>query len=301
MFIFKHKLMEEAGSGEQPQGGGAAPEGQPSDNQDWKSDPRLDENGNPKEEAPKGEDEGNKQPNKDEPKDTPKDESDDNSEDKSKGGETPKEFDGERLLDTPVVSQVESLIKDAGLDPSEIAQAVSTKDGKLSTEALKALTDKHGEAVASLVANQLSSFHKEAQARTQARDQAAYDHVKEAFKDVTDQDGQKTWTELAGWAKENIPNDERKEINKLLQQGGIAAKYAIEDLVSRFKSSDTFVQSADLVTGDATVNDNGLTPISKQEYSAKLRKLEAEGHVYGQSSEMAKLDRQRIAGQQRGI
>ncbi|QDP58706.1 MAG: putative capsid assembly scaffolding protein [Prokaryotic dsDNA virus sp.] len=302
MFIFKHKLMEEAGSGEQPQGGGApAQEGQqqPTPTDNWKEDPRLDENGNPKEEAPNEAPQGNEQPNKDE--DSGKVE--DKTEDKTEGqdSETPKEFDGERLLDTPVVSQVESLIKDAGLDPSDIAKAVSAGDGKLSTEALKALSEKHGDAVASLVANQLQSFHREAQSRAQARDKAAFDHVQEAFKDVTDQDGQKTWTELSGWAKENIPNDERKEINKLLQQGGIAAKYALDDLVNRFKSSDSFVQNADLVSGDSAVNDNGLVPISKQEYSTKLRELEAKGHVYGQSSEMDKLDRQRVAGQRRGI
>ncbi len=279
---FNTFYMEEAAGGEDVSGGGSpAPEQQP--NADWQNDPRLDENGNPKPEQP------DEQP-KPESKDTPP-------------SEEPKpEVDSSTVFDTPVVQQVESLLNEAGLNPQDVTKAIMENNGKLTPALMKQLAEKHGNAVASIVADQLGTFHKASVEKATKRDQEVYNQVQEAFKDVTDQSGDKTWQELSGWAKENIPNDERKEINKLLQQGGIAARYAINDLVNRFKSSDSFVQAAELVNGDNFSNDNsGLTPLSKAEYTQKFRELESKGHVYGQSKELDKLDRQRMAGLSRGL
>lgn len=281
---FNTFYMEEAVGGEDVSGGGSpAPEQQP--NADWQNDPRLDENGNPKQEPV--------EQTEPESKDTPP-------------AEEPKpaepEVDSSAVFDTPVVKQVESLLNDAGLNPQDVTKAIMENGGKLTPALTKQLVEKHGEAVASIVADQLSTFHKASVDKATKRDQEVYNQVQEAFKDVTDQSGDKTWQELSGWAKENIPNDERKEINKLLQQGGIAARYAINDLVNRFKSSDSFVQAAELVNGDNFSNDNsGLTPLSKAEYTQKFRELESKGHVYGQSKELDKLDRQRMAGLSRGL
>lgn len=309
-FGLKHVLMNEAPAdggasgggqpaGNQPQGGNQ-PNGQPnkqepqSPNADWKSDPNLDENGNPKPPA------NNQAPN------TPNDKGgnkggEGNKPDGEQGGkdgdDKPREYD----LSSPVVKQVEKLITEAGLNAQDVARIVTENDGKATPELIKALADKHGDAVASIVAEQLSGFHTANKNKAAQRDQAIYDQVQEAFKGVTEQGGKETWAELAGWAKQNIPNEERKEINKLLAQGGIAAKYAVDDLVSRFKSSESFVQSADLMSGDATPNDYGVKPLSKAEYTMKLRELEAKGHIYGQSQEMAALDKRRMAGMQRGI
>lgn len=280
---FNTFYMEEAAGGEDVSGGGSQAQ---EPNANWQNDPRLDENGNPKQEQPE------EQP-KPESKDTPP-------------AEEPKpaepEVDSSAVFDTPVVKQVESLLNDAGLNPQDVTKAIMENGGKLTPALTKQLVEKHGEAVASIVADQLSTFHKASVDKATKRDQEVYNQVQQAFKDVTDQSGDKTWQELSGWAKENIPNDERKEINKLLQQGGIAARYAINDLVARFKSSDSFVQAAELVNGDNFSNDNsGLTPLSKAEYTQKFRELESKGHVYGQSKELDKLDRQRMAGLSRGL
>lgn len=258
-----------------------------SPNEDWKDNPQLDANGNPVSNKPPVEEPSKEapaaQPDGDKPKDT--------------SNQEQKTYD----LSTPVVQQVESLIKEAGLDVQDVAKNVNDNDGKATPELIKALADKHGDAVAAVVAEQLAGFHESRKNLDNKRNQQIYDQVQEAFTGVTEQSGQETWTELAGWAKENIPNEERKEINKLLAQGGIATKYAIQDLVSRFKSSESFTQSADLITGDNTANDFGVKPLSKTEYVSELRKLEAKGHVYGQSQEMAALDKRRNAGIQRGI
>lgn len=302
----KHVLMNAApadggdGGGGQPPANQAPASGEQnkapeSPNKDWKNDPKLDDKGNPVAEAPKGD---QQKPNKKKPPESTNTGEDDkgdkgNKEDKQE----PREYD----LSAPVVKQVEKLITEAGLNAQDVARIVTENEGKATPELIKALADKHGDAVASIVAEQLSGFHSANQAKANKRDQAIFDQVQESFKGVTEQGGKETWGELAGWAKENIPNDERKEINKLLAQGGIAAKYAVDDLVSRFKSSESFSQSADLITGDATAQDFGVKPLSKQEYVSELRKLEAKGHVYGKSQEMAALDKRRTAGLQRGI
>lgn len=280
---FKRVFMEEAAGGEDV-GGGGSPEPAQKPNEGWQNDPRLDENGNPKQEQ---QPEPVKEPQKQEP---------------DKPNEPELVEDTQDVFKTPVVQQVESLLNEAGLNPQEVTKAIMGNDGKLTPALMKQLADKHGNAVASIVADQLGTFHKASMERASKRDQEVFNQVQEAFKDVTDQSGDKTWQELSGWAKENIPNDERKEINKLLQQGGIAARYAISDLVARFKSSDSFVQAAELLNGDNFSNDNsGLQPLSKAEYNRKFRELESKGHVYGQSKELDKLDRQRMAGLSRGL
>ncbi len=271
-----NRVYQEEASPEGAQGGGASPEVK---QDDWKNDPRLDENGNPKEEQPK-----------EEPKAEPK------QEPEAKVEET-QEFD----FSAPVVDRVSKLIEDAGLVPQDVAKDVTANDGKVSEELAKKLAEKHGDTVASLIMDKLESFHQANVTKAQARDKAVFEQVQEAFKGVTDQDGAETWKELSTWAKENVPNEERAQINKLLQQGGLAAKYAVDDLVNRFKGSDTFTQEASLEEADATADARGLVPLSRKEYSDAFRKLELAGHVYGQSQEMAKLDRQRQMGMQRGI
>tara|TARA_R110000822_G_scaffold46604_5_gene123990 strand:+ start:4915 stop:5799 length:885 start_codon:yes stop_codon:yes gene_type:complete len=270
---------------------GVKPTEAPSPNVGWEKNSQLDANGNPTEKP---------QPKKEE---TP--EPSTPTGDADKGDKAPKKEEGakprEYDLSAPVVKQVEKLLTDAGLDVSEVAQTVINNDGKVSPELIKALVDTHGEAVASIVAEQLSGFHESRKTLDTKRDQVIFDQVADSFKGITEQGGKETWSELAGWAKENVPNDERKEINKLLAQGGIATKYAVDDLVNRFKNSESFTQSADLMEGDATVNDFGVKPLSKSEYVMKLRELEAKGHVYGQSQEMASLDKRRTSGRQRGV
>lgn len=287
MIKFLNRIyMNEAGADGADGGGTQTPEGHTppqSPNADWQNDPNLDENGNPKPEVTPPANEPPAQEPQPEPTVEPQQEE--------------RKYD----LDSPVVQQVEKLIVEAGLNAAEVAKIVSQNDGVPTPELVKAIADKHGDAVASIVAEQLKGFHKANVERVGKRDQAIYDQVSEAFKGVTEQSGQDSWKELSGWAKENIPNEERKEINKMLQQGGLAAKYAVDDLVNRFKGSDSFVQSADLVSGDNTPNDFGIKPMSKSDYQREFRALEAKGHVYGESAELAALDRRREAGMARGI
>lgn len=190
------------------------------------------------------------------------------------------------------------MIKDAGLDPAEVNRIV-TKDG-MTPAILKALADKHGEGVANLIASQVNSIVEGNKAKAKENDQTVYDMVAEQFKDVTEQTGEQTWNELSTWAKENIEEKDRAEINKLLNQGGMAAKLAVQELVTAFKGSSNFTQDAELITGDGVSDAGAGKPLSKSEYDSELRKLLNAGHIYGESQEIATLDRRRMKAINRG-
>lgn len=286
--LMKHKVMEAEQSAEVPNEGNAGGSPEP-EQKDWSKDPRVDANGNPIEEAPVVE----AQPQEEVPAEGIQ---------KEEPAVEPEVVPEKKYeLDTPVVKQVENLIKEAGLTPKEVRDAIEGNDGKVTPELLKALVEKNGELVGKLVADKLEGFHKEAQEKLSNQQTAVYTQVEEAFKGATTQSGKDTWNELSTWAKTNLPNSERNEINQLLAKGGLSAKLAVQELVNQFKGSNSYSQPAKLVEGNNAANSGGVSPMSKTEYTAALRQLEAKGHVYGQSQEMAKLDARRTAGIKRGI
>lgn len=286
--LMKQKVMEAEQSAEVPNEGNAGGSPEP-EQKDWSKDPRVDANGNPIEEAPVAEAQPQEEvPAEGIPKEEPAVEPEVVPEKKYE-------------LDTPVVKQVENLIKEAGLTPKEVRDAIEGNDGKVTPELLKALVEKNGELVGKLVADKLEGFHSEAKEKLNTQQTAVYSQVEEAFKGITEQSGKESWNELAAWAKGNVPTNERNEINQLLAKGGLSAKLAVQELVSKYKSSNNFRQPAKLVDGGNAANSGGVSPMSKTEYTTALRELEAKGHVYGQSQEMAKLDARRTAGMKRGI
>jgi hypothetical protein len=256
----------------------------PSPNEDYKNNPLLDENGNPKPApAPTTE----VAPNKDTT--TPVEEQDNTK---------PPSPDWTNLSG---LERLETFLKEASLKPSDVAKAVAENGGRITPDILKALEEKHGAGVAALLSEQVVQVHKDSVAAVQARDNAAYKVLEEAFAGITTQPGSETFKELKGWAEANVPKEERAELNVMLQKGGLSAKLALTHLANEFKSTAKLVVPAGLVQGDRTSTSNDLKPISQQEYTSQLRALEQKGHVYGQSQEMANLDAQRLAGRKRGI
>jgi len=199
------------------------------------------------------------------------------------------------------LNKVQDFLTDAGLKPSDIAKEFTTNNGELSIASMKKLVDKHGEAVASLIVGQLKGIHKENVAKAEARDKAIFGQIEEAFKGVTEQTGSETWNELAGWAKTNMAKEERSEMNKMLEQGGLAAKLAVDYLVSTFKSSDAFQQPAELLESDNTAKDFGVRPLTKAEYTKELNVLLAKGEDYNTSPNVRALQARRQRGIERGM
>lgn len=199
------------------------------------------------------------------------------------------------------ISKLQGLVKDAGLIPADIAREITDNDGEVSPETLKALVEKHGEAVGTLIAEKLTTLHQENVNAAKQRDESVFNQVAEAFKGVTEQTGEESWKELSGWAKDNIPNEQRKEINELLGKGGLQAQLAVAYVIDQFKNSDDFQQPAVLETGDDTPKDFSSGAIDKQTYITELNKLLDAGHDYNTSQEIRKLEARRLKGVQRGL
>lgn len=252
----------------------------PSPNDNYQQNPLLDENGNPKEDVQEI------APNKDEPSTTQQE---------------PEPTSTTDWTDMDGLQRLEKLLTEANLKPSDVAKAIANNAGKMTPEVLKALEEKHGAGVAALIADQVVQVHQDSVRAVKERDEQAFKLLEEEFKDITTQSGAETFKELDLWAKTNVPVAERKELNGMLQQGGLAATLALRHLAAEFKSRSNITVPAQLLKGDSTSTETAFKPLSRAEYTAQLRELEKKGHVYGQSQEMARLDAQRQAGIKRGI
>lgn len=193
------------------------------------------------------------------------------------------------------LQKVEGLVVDAGLNVEDVVNIVKENGGDLDVETLAKLAEKYGDSVASLIRDKVKAEYESQMAQVAKKDQEVYSQVEEAFKGVTEQSGEETWKELAGWAKENVSNDHRVEINQMLAQGGLQAKLAVQEMVSAFKESQgtQTTQEAELITGDSVSTEvSGV--IDRDTYNRELRKLLDSGHNYETSREVKALQNKRL-------
>tara|TARA_R110000787_G_scaffold20422_6_gene60699 strand:- start:3465 stop:4310 length:846 start_codon:yes stop_codon:yes gene_type:complete len=273
-----------------------APTEQPSPNDNWTEDSRLDSNGNPLEVAPVEE---VVEPVTEEPKEEPTEETP--SEDEPAVLDETEVVTESPKFDSSAAEQVRSFLTDAGLVPADVAAAVTENNGEVTPEILKALVEKHGEGVASLIKDKLTNLHQSNVTASKAADSKIFTQVEKAFEGMTKQSGSDTFKELATWAKDNMSTADRGDINKLLAQGGKAAELAVNSLVQSFKQSDSFVSTpAKLLVADDTTSEYGGKPLDKAGYDRQLRKLMNEGHDYDTSPEIASLNSRRSKSLKRG-
>lgn len=219
------------------------PKGSPND--DYKNNPLLDENGNPKPE-PSSKDEIK-------PVDDVKAPLEENEEPATKDTTDWSKLEG--------VKKLEKFLVDAGLTPSAVTKDVIENGGKITPELLKTLEEKYGAGVAALITDQVLDLYKRGQELVKAEETAIFKLVADEFKDLTQQDGSATFEELKAWSKDNIDNDKRKELNKLLAAGGFQAELAVKYLAATFKGSTTFESPATLITADSVSNSSALTQL----------------------------------------
>jgi hypothetical protein len=201
----------------------------------------------------------------------------------------------------PASKQVGTMLSDAGVDPLKARDAITANGGQVTPEIYAALSAKHGEGMASLLAGQMSKLHDAGIAKGTEKDNAVYAQVKEAFKGISEQSGQETWAELSGWAKDNIDNDQRKDINAAIAQGGFVAQLAVQELVNAFQQSGDYSQDMIGIEGDNVPNAPTGGDLTRQEYNTQLDALIAKGHVYGQSKEINTLQARRTRSAQRSL
>ena len=202
-------------------------------------------------------------------------------------------------FDTQTADQVEGFLTEAGLDPSTVAKVVSNEGGKVTPEILKALQEKHGEGVASLIVDKLATLHESTKAMASAADKETYDQVAEAFKGVTEQTGEESFKELATWTKKNLSEEDVAGLNAMLKAGGMSRRLAIDSMIETFNASGDFTQPAKLLDGD-NFADTGVKGIDKAGYDRELRELLNKGHDYNTSPEVAALNRRRTKSLSRG-
>ncbi len=215
--------------------------------------------------------------------------------------DTPVEVANKPKIEGTEAQQVHALVKDAGLNPTEVSKYLGENEGKISPAMLVELQAKYGDSVATMLAGQLEGIYTKQVEAAAAKDKVVFDFVAEQFAGVTEQSGEETWKELAGWAKTNIENDTRKELNALISQGGLAARLAVQELTVAFKGQPAQQQDADLVPADNFANTGKTQAIDKAGYNRELNKLLNAGHSYESSPEIAQLQRRRQKGLNSGI
>lgn len=89
-------------------------------------------------------------------------------------------------------------------------------------------------------------------------------------------EGKDNWDSIIEWIKtgtSNLTTEGRDAYNAMLQQGGVQATLAAQELYKMFKQSPGFIQKPDLISGDAVGTPGSLEPISRAAYSAEYDKI----------------------------
>lgn len=112
--------------------------------------------------------------------------------------------------------------------------------------------------------------------------------------------GEDNWNAIKTWAGTNATPEEKAEINALLNQGGLAAKGAVQYLMQAYaKAANVEVNPRDpLANAGALPAAVANAPLSAREYAAEVQQLNNKlgGRLEG-SKEYASLQRRRAAYQ----
>lgn len=190
-----------------------------------------------------------------------------------------------------VGDSVLALLQNSGIELTDAKAFVY--DALQSGDATKldrdALIEKVGKAKATLIIAGAENFIT----RTVTRS-------KEIMSDVhTAAGGEENWAALTAWAKGNVPDAELADYRALIDQGGIKARFATTDLLSRF-NADTKNTTLSASAGEITA-DTKAAPQSRQttkaEYVSELSAAHKRGADTATLNEIQKArERGRTAG-----
>ncbi len=203
--------------------------------------------------------------------------------------------------DNPAEKQTGDMLLSAGVDPIKAREAITANKGECTPEIYQALVLKHGEGMASLLANQMRQFHTNLADKNVAADKAVFEQVAEAFKGITKQTGEDTFKELDTWATKNIALDQRKQLNAAIAQGGFVAQLAVQELVNAFQESGDYTQPMKGIEGDNTPVQTAGGDLTRKEYLSELDELIKKGHVYETSPQIKTLQARRTRSAKKGI
>ncbi len=201
---------------------------------------------------------------------------------------------------TGAEEQLTQFFNHADITSAQVEQELKAF-GKLTDGTLKLLVDKHGEATANLVAQNMQAVYTQKVAANQANTNTVYALLKEQFSDMTEQTGAETYAELQTWAKQNLGNEQRQQIASMLNQGGLATELAVGQLVTLFKASNGVQQKASVLDGVNVAPNAGTgSNLTVSQYADELAKLTKTGVPYD-SPQAELLKQRRNASRKRGI
>jgi hypothetical protein len=133
--------------------------------------------------------------------------------------------------------------------------------------------------------------------RTQEADKAKAAELQKTVHDIAG--GAEEWGTIQKWAGANATPEEKKQINGLLSQGGVAAKSAVNYLIAAYNRASNVERTP--VDGSANASRDGGVgasngPLGPKEYSLAVAQLNTKlgGRLEG-SKEYTDLQRRRAA------
>lgn len=195
--------------------------------------------------------------------------------------------------------QVAEAVAEAGLKPAELRAAMEKNGGIVPLAALKALVEKHGEGVANATAEQLKGMYTAGVEAKNAANTAAYNSFEKEFEGAEEGSGKQHFENAAAWARENLPEGERKGITDMINSSNeYVRNIGLNKLASAYQGSEKYTQAGDLLSGDNLTTTN-VTVLTKQAYQSELSELMDKGYSY-ESPEVKSLQNRRNAAISRG-
>lgn len=210
------------------------------------------------------------------------------------------EGNDEKPLDTDVWGSTGDEVGDSTLTlmqnadlTVEDAKAImydAVKAGDVTKIDKDALVEKVGKAKADLILAGVENFVSRAKAKADT-----------ILKEVhTTAGGKENWDQVTTWAKENVPESEMAEYRELVDAGGAKARFAAQELMSRFNADDnntTLNADSAEITPDTKAQSQGRK-ITKRAYAEELMKAHDRG---ASPAEIEEINAARRRGRAAGI
>lgn len=193
-------------------------------------------------------------------------------------GETPDgddDFDASQYVtsENPDIQAVLSILveREVPRAKSDEIFAEAWKTGDISKIDVPELKRTVGESTADLMMRQITGAvetQKNAAKTEKARVQKEVEAVHKAA------GGKDQWDKAAEWAKANYSAEEAKDLNAMFATGGTQAQLATQHILAGYKKSGSFVEAAEIVSGDGGNTAQIGAPLTDRNEYLKLLKAE---------------------------
>ena len=190
-----------------------------------------------------------------------------------------------------IVDQITNLLSNRNFSGAEdiVAEVYETQELSLASKAK--LVEELGADISQLVINQLEMSVQQAKQKGEQEGKRLKEY---AFSKIGGENPESTWAGLQQFAQSpdsGLSSEDKKVMNKMLQEGGLQAEMVIDSLLSKYQKTSSYTNPPQLMQGD-TIFQSGFQPMSKQEYQSEIGPAIAK---YGESSQEVQALRNRRA------